>query len=293
MTSYGSSTQKKEFTTTGPTEVKASTLPGETTEIKTTVYTGAGGAGGYSGSGYTADLGDRTEGNQNWMETGGESQWSDRAREVGHDASDKARELGYGAEQKAAGATQAVKDTAARTGEVLKEKWEQGKEKLGEAMEAGKEKLAYGQEKAAEKVELGKEKLGQTWEQGKAKMGEAIETGKEKLEYGKEKAVQEYEVGKEKMGEMYQGAKPESSHGMLERVKETVGTATHNIAESLEHAREKAREVFTGASPYGKGEQPTYMKTDQPVTEVTVKTEPASGTVNRVQVDSNTETKIQ
>jgi len=162
---------------------------------------------------------------------------------------------------------------------------------MNEAMVAGKEKLAYGKEMAAEKAELGKEKLAETWEQGKTKMGEAVETGKEKLEYGKEKAAYDAELGKEKMGQMYQGAKPESSHGMLERVKETVGTATHNIAESLEHAREKAREVFTGASPYGK--EQTYLKTDQPVTEVTVKTEPAPGAVNRVQVDSNTETKIQ
>jgi len=291
MTSYGSSTEKKEFTTTGPTEVKASTLPGETTKIETTVYPGASSGYSASGSSYTADLGDRTEGNQNWMETGGETQWSDKAREVGHEASDKARSLGYAAESKTAGATQAVKDTAAKTGEVLKEKWEQGKEKLGEAVEVGKEKLVYGQEKAAQGYEHGKEKMGQTWEQGKAKMGEAVETGKEKLEYGKEKTAQEYELGKEKMGQMYQGSKPESSHGMLDRVKETVGTATHNIAESLEHAREKAREVFTGASPYGK--EQTYLKTDQPVTEVTVKTEPAPGAVNRVQVDSNTETKIQ
>jgi hypothetical protein len=313
MTSYGSSTQKKDFTTTGPTEVKATVLPGETAEVKTTTYSAGGSSypaggssysagGSSSATGYTADLGDRTEGNQNWMETGGEMQertpWSDKAREVGHEASDKARELGYATEQKAAGATQTLKETASKTGEVLKEKWEQGKEKRGEVMEAGKEKLQYGKEKAAYEAELGKEKLGQTWEQGKVKMGEAMEAGKEKLQYGKDKAAYEAELGKEKAAQMYQSAttsKPtEATHpGMLDRVKETVETATHNIAESLEHAREKAREVFTGASPYGK-EQPTYgLKTDQPVTEVRVKTEPASGTVNRVQVDSNTETKIQ
>jgi len=143
MTSYGSSsTQKKEFTTTGPTEVKATTLPGQTTTIKTDVY--SSGTPYTSGASYTADLGDRTEGNQNWMETGGElrgdeSQWSEKAREVGHEASDKARSLGYAAEQKASSATQTAKDTAAKTGEVLKEKWEQGKEKMSEAVEVGKE----------------------------------------------------------------------------------------------------------------------------------------------------------
>lgn len=89
------------------------------------------------------------------------------------------------------------------------------------------------------------------------------------------------------MGEMYESGAQKASEakegapGMMGRVKESLETATHNIAESLEHAREKAREVFTGSQhPVG-------------TTEVKVKTEPPAGTVNRVDIESNTETKIQ
>lgn len=280
MSGFGSSEQKS-FTTTGPTEVKAKVQPGESAQIKTSVY--------------TADLGDRTEGNQNWSESGGELQdrtpWSDKAREVGSEASDKARELGYGAEQKLSSGTETLKQKAAEAGEYMKETYEQGKQKAGEtweqakqmtgqAVETGKEKLATASQKAGETWEQGKMKAEETWEKGKMKAGETYEAGKEKLAVGEEKAGQ-------KMGEAYDTTaikaqeSKEASHGMLDRMKEGMETAGHTLAESLEHARERAREVFTG------------QKVDAPVTEVKIKTEPPTGTVNRVQVDSNTETKIQ
>lgn len=272
------STEQKSFTTTGPTEVKAQLRPGETAQVKTSTY--------------TADLGDRTEGNQNWSETGGElPSWNDKAREVGTEASDKARELGYGAEAKLQSGTETLKQKAAETGEYMKETYEHGKQKAGEtweqakqmtgqAVETGKEKLATAQQKAGETWEQGKMKAGETYEAGKLKAGETYEAGKEKLAAGQEKAGQ-------KMGETYDttaikaGESKEASHGMFDRVKESMETAGHTIAESLEHAREQARQVFTG------------QKVDAPATEVKIKTEPAPGTVNRVDVDANTETKIQ
>jgi hypothetical protein len=262
MSNYGSSEQKS-FTTSGPTEIKANVAPGETAKIQTAVY--------------TADLGDRTEGNQNWAETGGALEerssgtWTEKAREVGQEASDKARELGYGTEQKLASGTETMKGKASQAGEYMKETLEQGKQKAEELYEAGKEKLSQAQEKVGQTYEQGKMKAGETWEQGKMKAGETYEVGKEKLSAQKEPVMT-----------------TQPQHGVFDRVKETVGTATHNIAESLEHAREKAREVFTGSTVTG-----TTTKMDAPATEVKIKTEPARGTVNRVEVDSNTETKIQ
>jgi len=294
----GASGDSKSFTTTGPSQVKAEIPPGGTAEIKTAVY--------------QADLGDRTEGNQNWGETGGDladrTSWSDKAREVGSEASDKAREMGYAGEGKLASTTDSLKTKAAETGEVLKEKWEQGKEKAAEVWEQGKQKASDTYQVAKEDAAIAKSKMDEKMEAGKEKAAEMYDSGKQKAvdtyESGKMKAADTYESGKMKAADTYDSAAQKlepKEPGLMDRVKETVGTATHNVqvkshewAESaqntLEAAREKAREVFVGAqSP----------KSDVNVsglgaggkTEVTVKTTPAPGAYT--QVDANTESKIQ
>lgn len=185
-------------------------------EVKTTVYADMSGTqeSMRSGQAYAADLVDRTEGNQNWAETGGElgSRSTDYNQQ---DLKSMANETAYVAGQQSS--------TSTTSGTM-----EQGKEKLAHAVDYTKDKFHQATAAASQNAEVGKEKLGETYDAGAQKLHNA----------------KDYTV--------------ESSQTMVDKLKDTVGSTTsalqhktHEWAESaqhtLEHAREKAREVFTGA----------------------------------------------
>jgi len=285
-----------------------------TTEVKTTVY--------------TADLGKRTEGAENWNQTASASpnteptfgekasaagqQAKEKATELGQQAKEKASELSQQAKESAYSASASAKQSAQKASETVQEKWEEGKEKVSEALEAGKEKLAP------------------KWEEGKEKVNEAVEAGKVKLAHASDVAGQKYEEGKEKLshasdvaGEKFEEGKARASEStqpsVIDRVKETVGSATHSVVESaentasvlqqkghewaesaqqsLEAAREKAREVFVGAT--SKSDDTVYVKPGETAyggagqTEVKVKSDETLGGGNRIKVETHTETKTQ
>jgi len=196
-------------------------------EVKTTVYADMSGTqeSTRSGQAYAADLVDRTEGNQNWAETGGAlgSRSTDYNQQ---DLKSMANETAYVAGQQSSTST---------TGGTM----EQGKEKLAHAVDYTKDKLHQATAAASQNAEVGKEKLGETYEAGKEKLGETYDVGAQKLHNAKDYTV-------------------ESSQTMVDKLKDTVGSTTsalqhktHEWAESAQHtleqAREKAREVFTGA----------------------------------------------
>jgi len=185
-------------------------------EVKTTVYADMSGTqeSTRSGQAYAADLVDRTEGNQNWAETGGElgSRSTDYNQQ---DLKSMANETAYVAGQQSSTST---------TGGTM----EQGKEKLAHAVDYTKDKLHQATAAASQNAEVGKEKLGETYDAGAQKLHNA----------------KDYTA--------------ETSQTMVDKLKDTVGSTTsalqhktHEWAESAQHtleqAREKAREVFTGA----------------------------------------------
>jgi len=277
-------------------------------EVKTTVYadknTSAGSIGGILGStgtqktgaAYAADLVDRTEGNNNWSETGGE-------RLDQQDLKDLANKTASAANYQApvSRATTEVKASATSAAANANVKAQQGKEALSHAVEVGKEKLHQATATAGHNVEVGKEKLSHN-----------VEVGKEKLSHNAE-------VGKEKLGETYNAAGQrlteakdytvESSQSAMEKLRETAGqtattiqTKTHEFVETAQHtleqAREKAREVFTGAGQKLDEAQSklhttnvtgptatTYQAGD--ATEIKVKaTENPSGGIDKIKVEA-------
>jgi ElaB/YqjD/DUF883 family membrane-anchored ribosome-binding protein len=278
-----------------------------TAEVKTTVY--------------TADLGDRTEGNQNWSETGGDlgsrttqgtSEMAQKAKVVGQQAADSAKQTASNVADSAYNAKETVKDkaanlkesadqTAAQTSASMQSKWEQGKEKLGQVAETAKEKAYHASEVAGEK-----------YQQTKVAAEHNLEAGKERL-------GQTYDATLHKTQDATQSVK-EGTHGLMDRVKETFGSTSHSIQETagntasaiqqtshnlveqaqhtLEAAREKAREVFAGAQQ----DMPTtttskdtmYVKPGEtaiggtPTVDVKVKTTDTTGDVDRVKVQTTT-----
>jgi len=223
-------------------------------EVKTTVYTTEQQAGGTN---YGADLADRTEGNQNWAETGGEKYTAQELKDMANETARVAQPTA--AESTMSGLEQA-KDTAASKASgasaVMHEKYEQGKERLGHDVEVGKEKL-----------------------------GETYNAAGERLHEAKDYTV---ETG-HSMAERLREAQDAVTH----KTQEWAESAQH----TLEQAREKAREVFTGAGQKveeqsNKMSTSTYAPGE--ATEIKVKAEEApSGGIDRLKVEARSTESAQ
>jgi hypothetical protein len=236
-----------------------------TTEVKTTVY--------------TADLGDRTEGNQNWGETGGEfgsrtsqssSDMAQKAKLVGQQAADSAKQTASNVADSAYNAKETVKDNAYYAKESAKDTANRAAESASQTAASLKESASQTAASAKESAAETSASMQSKWEQGKEKLGQVAETAKEKAYHASEIAGEKYqqtkvaaehnlEVGKERLGETYDAtlhktqdatqSVKEGTHGLIDRVKETAGnTATviqqksHDLVEQAQHTLEAARE---------------------------------------------------
>jgi len=235
-------------------------------EIKTTVY--------------AAEMGDRTEGNQNWAETGGDlSSRTPPMQEMKDTAAVKAQEVketvgsyAQSAKESAAHAYESAKETVSDYAQRARETAHQyGQESKGTAMYTPNSAYAtsgYAQttdlseqeikDRANETAEVAREKLGYDQEvyTGVGQQKPTSEVVGEKMAAGKEKLGEAYDSGAQKL----HAAKDytvETSHNVVDRLRETVGSTasalqhkTHEWTESAQHtleqAREKAREVFSG-----------------------------------------------
>jgi len=233
------------------------------TKSKETTFTTKAPVAEVKTSVYAANLGERTEGNQNWNQEAdmGQETIGEKASEMAQRAKESAASAAENVDEKVSQVKDSVTQTAADTSEAIRAKWEEGKETLGEALQAGKEKLTHVSEVAGEKFGT-----------AKTRIGEAIEADKEML------------------------AQKESTPGVVERVTHSLQQKGHEWAESAQHslevAREKAREVFVGAqqkadetSISGKSNEPVFLKGGElayggaGTTEVKVKTNEPAGNV--------------
>lgn len=169
-------------------------------------------SGTQSTQAYAADLVDRTEGNQNWGETGGD--------------------LGSRATQ------QDLKDMANETATVARQN--------APLTEKGKEALSQ----AADYAETAKETLKRDAEMAKETLKRDAELAKEKLSQTYEAGAQKIQATRDHPAETSQSMVDKLKES-VENTTSTIQHKTHEWAESaqhtLEHARDKAREVFTGA----------------------------------------------
>lgn len=307
-------------------------------EIKTTVYADKQGnvqAGtGTNAANLGAQYGDRTEGNQNWGQTGSvmaptvpsTSELKEAAREYTQDATAKVSATASNLSSKVASkvpetpSTQDLKEKAQESVETAKSYANQAYDSvastLGLASSTTKEKASDTSAAVRDKWEEGKEKVSGAVEHTREKFGELGHTVGEKMEAGRDTLEENLHSGQDKLAETYESGKHKAmeakdytmgtSTNVVERVKESVGSATeslqqkgHEWAESAQHtleaAREKAREVFSGAG--AKVDEATSSQTTTTTTygtnvkespaEIRIKTtESSPGNVDKIKVET-------
>jgi ElaB/YqjD/DUF883 family membrane-anchored ribosome-binding protein len=220
-------------------------------EVKTTVY--------------AAEMGDRTEGNQNWGETGGDlSSRTTTMQDVKDSAAEKAQEMkdtvsqyAQSAKDTAGQAYQSAKDTVSDYAQRAKDTANQYpgtgstttssySAMSGDAMYTPNSAYAtsgYAQTSDLSQQDL-KDKANQTADVAREKVGmyeantytgtgqqqPTSEVMREKMEQGREKLGQAYEAGAQKL----HNAKDytmETGHNVVDRLRETVGST----ASALQH----------------------------------------------------------
>lgn len=235
-------------------------------EVKTTVY--------------AAEMGDRTEGNQNWAETGGDlssrtptmQEMRDTAAVKAQEAKETVSSYAQSAKESAAHALESAKETVsdyAQRARNTADQYTHHDTSRGTAMYTPNSAYAtsgYAQtgtttstglseqdlkERANETAEVAREKLG-TYDQevytGVGQQKPTSEVVGEKVAVGKEKLGEAYQAGAHKL-ESAKDYTVETGHNVVERLKETVGSTasalqhkTHEWTESAQHTLEQARE---------------------------------------------------
>jgi len=234
-------------------------------EIKTTVY--------------AAEMGDRTEGNQNWAETGGDlssrtptmQEMKDTAAVKAQEAKETVSSYAQSAKSSAAHAYESAKETVSDYAQRAREtahQYGQESQSKGTAMYTPNSAYAtsgYAQtsttsaglsepelkERANETAEVAREKLGTYDQEVYTGVGQQKPTSQvvgEKMAVGKEKLGEVYESGAQKL-HAAKDYTAETGHNVVDRLRETVGSTasalqhkTHEWTESAQHTLEQARE---------------------------------------------------